>query len=258
MYIYIKISNNIEKDTLNISQLQIHFKDVHSFGNKEIFHFYSNCEPNVKQSTINWRIYSLIQSGVLSRIGRGKFTLGEGRIFIPQLTAKIKTLYRQTNKQFPYLQICIWNTIVLNEFMLHQPGKFYTLIEVEKDAMESIFYFLKEKNKNVFLDPSADIISRYASEKETIIIKSLVTEAPTQKVQGIETITLEKILVDIFTDEIVFAAQQGSEMKTIFREAYEKYTINESRMLRYADRKRKKEMLSNYLNKVSKFRQQTI
>ena len=62
--------------------------------------------------------------------------------------------------------------------------------------------------------------------------------------------------MDIFTDEIVFAAQQGSEMQFIFKAAFDRYTINENRMLRYADRKRKKEVLDNYLNKVSKFRQQ--
>ncbi len=121
--------------------------------------------------------------------------------------------------------------------------------------MESVFYFLKEKEKNVFLNPSPDILSRYASgDKETIIIKPLVSEAPVQKLQGIETITIEKVLVDIFTDEILFAAQQGGEMLQIFSEVYSKYTINESKMLRYADRKRKKEALIQYVDRISKLR----
>lgn len=196
--------------------------------------------------------------GVLSRIGKGKFTLDKDNIFIPQVSSKVKTLYTKLHKQFPFLQICVWNTSILNELMLHQPGRFYILIEVEKDSMEAVFYFLKEKEKNIFLDPSADILSRYASgEKEAIIVKSLVSEAPTQKIQGVETVTLEKILVDIFTDEILFAAQQGSEMQQIFTEAFNKYTLHESRMLRYADRKRKKEAFDRYLNRVSKFRQKT-
>jgi len=60
--------------------------------------------------------------------------------------------------------------------------------------------------------------------------------------------------VDIFCDENIFAPQQGSEMTYIFKEATEKYILNENRMLRYADRKRKKTNFENYLNKVSKFR----
>jgi len=248
-----KYSNTIVTGKLYIDQLQIHFKDKSNFGTKEIMQFYEGFEPKVKNTTINWRVYTLVQSGVLSRIGRGEFTLGKSITFVPQLTQRIKTLYRKTHKQFPYLQICVWNTSILNELMIHQPGRFYTMIEVEKDSMESVFYFLKETYKNIFLDPSADILSRYVSgEKDTIIVKSLVSQAPTQILHGIETVTLEKILVDILTDDVLFAAQQGSEMKSIFDEAFEKYTVHENRMFRYADRKRKKEALINYLNRVSK------
>ncbi|MBL7760562.1 MAG: hypothetical protein JNK08_07685 [Sediminibacterium sp.] len=216
-------------------------------------------EPGVKTTTVNWRVYALVQSGILSRIGRGKFTLGKGRIFLPEISAKIKTLFRDLQRQFPYLQICIWNTSVLNELMLHQPGRFYTLVEVDKEATQSVFYFLKETKKNIFLEPDAKILSLYASaEKDTIIINSLVSEAPVQTIQGVVTTTIEKLLVDVFCDDVLFAAQQGREMETIFWEAFEKYTINENKMLRYADRRRKKEAFSNYLNRVSKFRQQTL
>ena len=219
--------------------------------------FYKDFEPTIKETTVNWRIYTLVQAGVLSRVGRGKFTLGEGKNFVPQINSSLKKIYTKLLRKFPYLKICVWHTSFLNELMLHQPGRFYTMVEVEKDAMENVFYFLKESKHNVFLDPSADILSRYASgEKETTIVKSLVSEAPIQNVQGVQTITIEKMLVDIFCDEIIFAAQQGGEMQNIFREALSRYTIHESRMLRYADRRRKKESFDKYLNKVSIFRQQ--
>ena len=42
--------------------------------------------------------------------------------------------------------------------MLHQPGRFYTILEVEKDAMESVFYELSGQRKDVFLDPSKEIL----------------------------------------------------------------------------------------------------
>jgi hypothetical protein len=142
--------------------------------------------------------------------------------------------------------------------MLHQPGRFYTLVEVERDAIENVFYLLRESRQHLFLDPSPQVLSLYASgQKETTIVKALVSEAPTQKVNGVQTVTVEKLLVDIFCDETVFASQQGGEMELIFREAFGRYTVHESRMLRYADRRRKKEAFDDYLTKVSKFRQQT-
>ncbi len=247
----------IETETLNIDKLQTHFKGKKTFGNKDIAQFYKQFEPKVKATTVNWRVYSLVQSGVLSRIGRGKFTLGERKNFVPQISPDVKKLYGRLRKQFPYLQICTWHTSLINELMLHQPGRFHTLVEVEKDAMEPVFFFLRENKTNVFIDPTTDILSRYASgEKEITIVKSLVSEAPMQTVQEVQTITIEKMLVDIFCDETIFAAQQGGEMQNIFREAYNRYTINESGMLRYADRRAKKKIFDKYLNKVSKFRQQ--
>jgi len=65
------------------------------------------------------------------------------------------------------------------------------------------------------------------------------------------------MLVDVFCDSLIFNAQQGSEMEIIFKESFEKYTVNENKMLRYADRRRKKKELNEYLNIISTFRQQT-
>lgn len=211
----------------------------------------------MKKTTINWRIYNLVQKGVLTRIGRGKFTIGTTRSYSPKLTTKQISIFKKVASEFPFISICIWSTSVINEFMLHQPGRFYQLIEVEKDVIESLFYFLKDKNMSVYIDPSPELIKRYMmDEKEPWIVKPLVSESPTQKINGIITVTIEKMLVDIFCDSIIYSAQQGSEMDYIFKEAFEKYTISESKMLRYASRRRKKSELDNYLNEISKYRQQ--
>ncbi len=196
--------------------------------------------------------------GILKRIGIGKFNLSADNIYTPEINKKIKSLYLKLKFQFPFLTFCIWETSTFNEFMVHQPGKFFLLVETEKSSTESVFYYLKEKKYSVFHKPSEEIISKYISEdEEPIVIKSLVSEAPIQNIKGVNTVTIEKMLVDIFCDDIIFSAQQGSEMTNIFKTAIEKYTVKENRMLRYADRKRKKESFNNFLNSVSKFRQQT-
>ena len=194
-------------------------------------------------------MYTLIQMGLLNRIGRGKYCIGEGRNFIPEISPKMKAISSKLNKEFPFLKICIWNTSALNEFMVHQPSRFYLLIEVEKEATQSVFYFLKEAKYSVFIDPTSDLLEKYLpSEKESLIIRSLVSEAPLQNVNGIYTASLEKMLVDVFCDDVIFSAQQGTEMRTLLKEALSKYSVNENRMLRYANRRRKKESFIKYLN----------
>lgn len=142
--------------------------------------------------------------------------------------------------------------------MLHQPGKFFLIVEVEKDATESVFYFMKENKYSVFLEPNKELLTRYIpDEKETWVVKSLVSEAPVQNISGIKSPTIEKLLVDLFCDTVVLDAQQGSEKDRIFTEVIEKYTVNENKMLRYANRRRKKNEFKEYLIKISKFRQQT-
>lgn len=219
--------------------------------------FYNEIEKDLKFSTINWRIYALVQNGVFQRVGRGKFKFGKERNYLPDISSKMKSIYSKIKKEYPYTDICIWNTSSLNEFMIHQPFKFYYILEIEKEAMNSIFYFLKDINFSVFLEPTTDILEKYTPDnKQIIIIKPLISEAPLISVKGIKTASIEKMLVDIFCDTITFSAHQGSEMRRIFEIAFTKYTVNQSRMLRYASRRRKKENFIEFLNTISNLRQQ--
>jgi hypothetical protein len=141
--------------------------------------------------------------------------------------------------------------------MQHQPNRFFLLVETDKEITNSAFYFLREIKKSVFIEPSNDIFEKYiVNEKEAIVIKPLISEAPTQNINEVETATIEKMLVDIFCDDVIFSAHQGAEKRTIFKEAFTKYTINQSKMLRYADRRRKKEELNQFIQTISNLWQQ--
>ncbi len=229
-----------------------HFKSKAFFETQDIVAFYEQTEKDIKPTTVNWRVHTLVQSGVLQRIGRGKFTLGEGRNYIPEISSATKNIFKKLKTEFPYANLCVWNTSVLNEFMQHQPNRFFVLVETDKETTTSVFYFLREIKKSVFIDPTKDILEKYViNENEIFIVKPLISEAPTQNINGVETATIEKMLVDIFCDDVIFSAQQGAEMRTIFKEAFGKYTINQSKMLRYADRRRKKEELNQFVKTIS-------
>ncbi len=247
----------IVTNKLHTDKFKSHFNDSTVFGTQDIFAFYQQEEKDIKLTTVSWRIYTLIQSGTLQRIGRGKFTLGKGKNYIPEISPAIKTIFKKLKTEFPYANLCVWNTSVLNEFMLHQPSRFFVLVETDKDITNAVFYFLREIKKSVFIEPTTDILEKYAiNEKEVFIIKPLVSEVPTQNINGVETASIEKILVDIFCDDVTFSAQQGAEMRTIFKEAFAKYTINQSKMLRYADRRRKKEELNQFAKTTTNLWQQ--
>ncbi|MBK7865942.1 MAG: hypothetical protein IPJ75_02485 [Ignavibacteriales bacterium] len=220
-------------------------------SNIEIAALFREFEPNLNQTTINWRIYSLVQSGIIDRVGRGKFSISTRDKFTPIISSKINDLNLAVKKEFPYLTTCLWETSILNEFMIHQPGIFYTMVEVEKDATESVFYFLKDQKHTVFINPSSQLLERYVQfDQHTIIVKNLITEAPTQLIEDVNTVTLEKALVDIFCDTTLFSAQQGVEMRTIFQEAFGKYSLNTDKMFRYSARRGNKKKFSEFFSSI--------
>jgi hypothetical protein len=252
-YRLLSIINNvgaIASSKLHIEDLITHFEENETFKTKEITAFYRQIEKDLKKTTINWRIYDLVQKGILQRIGRGTFKLGKEKRYTPEVSSKLKSVFNNINEKFPYLNLCIWNTSILNEFMVHQPLQFYTLVETDKEATTSVFHYLKEQESNVFLEPGREILEYYIPENErATIIQPLVSETPTQKVKGVNTPTLEKVLVDIFCDPTTFSAFQGSEQTTIFKEAFNKYTVNRNKLIRYADRRGNKKEIINYLEK---------
>jgi len=238
---------------LDIDNFEKYFKDKDVFETTDIAKFYHSAD---KPKITNWRIYSLVQRGVLQRVGRGRFCLGKTKTYIPEILPKLQSIYKKINKEFPFANICVWHSSVFNEFMHHQAGKFFYLIEVEKVAAEAVFYASKERKLAAFLVPNQEILDKYIPEdKDIYFVRTLISEAPTQKNSGICTVTLEKMLVDIFCDDALFTAQQGAEMRTIFHEALLKYTVNQNKMLRYANRRKKKESFENYLKTFTNIRQ---
>src|SRR5690606_31810822 len=129
------------------------------------------------------------------------------------------------------------NTVWLNDFMRHQAFKHYVVMEVEKEASESVFTFLKEIYKNVFFNPDEEIFNRYIhNQDEVLIVKNMVSESPLIEKGKIVVPALEKLLVDMLIDTALFSAQQN-EKEFIMRSVMEKVTLNELKMRRYAMRR---------------------
>ncbi len=203
-----------------------------------------------------WRIHNLVKSGELTRIGRGIFAFTKLSEFSHNLRKEDIVTYKKLHKKFPFTSICIWNTSIFNHFMNHQLFKYYTIVEVERIAMESVFHFLTETKSGVLIDPSSEIMDRYAGrDTNTVIVIPMVSQAPLLNQDGIITPSLEKILVDVFCDPVIFAAEQGSEMLNIFSKSFEKYRIHLHRMLRYAKRRGKNDTLIAWLRNNLELRQ---
>ena len=234
-----------------IEQLKQRFNQQPHITREELLSFYRSFEPDLKEATFGWRIYALKEKNLLKPVRKGVYTLLVKSQFHPSEDPKLKDLANKVSKQFPAARYCVWSTRWLNEWMIHQPGKFLLLVEIEASATESAFYFLKDSNyKNVFLNPDDNLLERYIYEQaETIIVKTLVSKSPVKKEQKIIIPSAEKILVDLFVDRKIFSPFQGSELVHIFNNVYKQYALNITKLLAYSKRRTKEQELLDFITK---------
>ena len=239
---------------LKVERIKIKFAVSEIILTDDLYRFYQTEEPEIKKSTVNWRIYKLVQNGILQRIGKGKFAIGKSINYLPEISNDEIKINSVVKKEYPFIKYCIWNTSKLNEFLHHQSSFQCVMVEVEKEALESVYYTLKDNFNPTFKKPSKEMAEEFLSiQRNSIIINALVSEAPIQSIKNVPTSSLEKLLVDLYCDKNLFYFLQGNELVNIYRNAFNKYTVNQSKLLRYADRRQKKLQIDEFIKSI--FRQ---
>ena len=89
------------------------------------------------------------------------------------------------------------------------------------------------------------------NEEKNIVIRSLISQAPLMEVEGVRIPKLEKIMVDLIADDTLFGAYQGKELKMIYKNILDAYTINYSTLRRYSQRRNKWDKVKSYLEEFS-------
>lgn len=255
MAIFIFIAVNLKKEsiktTADISSLKERFFNHQGpITSADLYSFYKEQEPGVKSSTINWRMYDLVNKDVLKRIGRGLFLLGKEIPYENNPSTKLIKLSTYISRAFPYIRYCVWDSSALNEFSQHISGHNFFLIDVERNGAESVYYALKDEFRPVFFRLDERQFSDMVIDFDRpLIVRNLVTESPINRSRKGSYPTLEKLLVDFFCDP-EFKFLQGSELLVVYENAFSKYTVNQTKLLRYAARKGKKAEIESYIKKL--------
>ena len=213
---------------------------------------YQSClvSSNEEKTKIRKRLSVLVGSGKLVRKGSGTYALSDMPVFHPQVSDEVKELYKSLKKEYPFTKICISEGPWISPLLHHLASNQTIYVEVEKDASEFVFDFLRSLRVMAFYKPNEDMIYRYINlDERNIFVKNLVSEAPLQKVDDIPVSTLEKMLVDIYCDPD-FSYLQGSEYVRIAENAMDIFSINKTKLLRYAKRRGVKEELEKIYNEL--------
>ena len=228
----------------------LYFAGINSqFTRKELIAFLEKQNQTVSPNALSIQLDRLLKNNELTRIERGVYALHSTsqKKFIAFISDEIKQLNLQLKTQFPYADFCIWSSKTITPYMHHIPNLNYIYIDVERDVTESVFNYLNSNSSiRVFLYPDQDDFSRYINGNESIIVRSLISEAPLQIIEDINTPTIEKILVDIIRD-IEFSFLQDSEINDVYTNIFERHSVNKNKLLRYATRRGRKEEVEELL-----------
>ena len=250
-FYYICTNNDLNNLANNfiIEQLKEKFKEEKFFSKESLLAFYRQFDPNLNDSTFRWRIYDLKAKNIITPLSKDLFTLNSKPEYKPSIGEFEKRIATKIEKQFQGVKYVIWSTKLVNEFLLHLTPRSITILQVELDALEPVYEFLKNLNiGNTYLQPNEKEIERYVFESEqSIILQSLISKAPIRKTGKIYTITLEKMIVDLYCEKDLFIPFQGSELVHIINTAYERYSINFTSLFHYARRRGKEAELKQFL-----------
>lgn len=231
------ISNNIISFAENRPQFSV--DDLASFA------------KGVERNTLSWHLSNLCKLGKLRRIGRGQYTSQIKSVFIVKASKKVRSLYKSLKKEFSFADFCIYDGSIITP-LLHDLSPNATIyVETNRDVMESVFNHLSQKYQGrLFLAPSREMTQKYIDlSQENIIVKPLITESPLADDKGVSVPTLEKLLVDTRTDAD-FYYLHGYENQEMLKTAIAHYDVNQTRLLRYADRRNERESITNDLKEI--------
>jgi hypothetical protein len=236
----------MKQSVLNIEELKAAFAGRDYFKRSDLFQFYKSADTDASNESIDWRILTIVRKKFIHRIGRGTYKFGPGSDFVPQISDKAQEISGFLREAFPYLKYVIWNMRLLNLLLHHLINRDVYYVEVERDAVSSVYERMREEFQSVFKSRSGE---SNVSEGTSIIVKPLITGSPWQSVKDVPAITIEKLLVDIFIDKD-FDFLVGSELIRVFENAFSAYTINTDKLLRYAGRRAKRMEIAEYIRLI--------
>jgi hypothetical protein len=212
----------------------------------------SKAFPDLTKASISWRLHKLKTDGLIHSSSYGVYSLTAKQNFTPNLSSSVKRLFNRIRKEYPDMELCVWESKWFDEFLPEEADSNFIVIEVEKEFLERVFNSLTDLSKKVFLDPDADILSRYISNlKDAIIIKPIISESPCFDFENVKVAALEKLFVDRLAEPDFFAFLKKLDQQSILKVLTERYNLSISKMKRYSKRRSQHQSLSRLLSKLN-------
>ena len=216
------------------------------FTRKDLLNAVRSGMKNISEGSLVVLLNRMLAENKIIRVSYGKYKLNEDLKydFLYEPSEFMLSLNRHIKEKFPFIDYCIWQPSIFASMMLHIPAV--------RTTLESVFMSLQnmESAIPVFFYFNQEDADRYITNRDMIIVRPLVKEAPIDIIDGCPVPTLEKMLVDAISDKEL-QHLQGNELYTIYSNAFSDYEIKMPRLLRYAARRNRKQKVEQIINTIN-------
>ena len=211
-------------------------------------------ETNIKKTTVQWRVKRLLEKGIIQRIGRGVYRMGLHKNFEPYLTASMRKIYALLRRNLDVIRYCMWSTDWVDFYLPKLPSKFYTIIEVKKKYVNFTYESIANQfDCGVYNFKTKDIAIISEKVDTIILVKPLISGSPIYDFEGIKVPYIEKVIVDLYCDQHFYFFENSFTTKELSCKVFSEFSINQNKLIRYANRrKRKKEFEIVFKKKLQK------
>ena len=135
------------------------------FTRKDLLNAVRSGMKNISEGSLVVLLNRMLAENKIIRVSYGKYKLNEDLKydFLYEPSEFMLSLNRHIKEKFPFIDYCIWQPSIFASMMLHVPAVRTTLVDVEREAMESVFMSLQnmESAIPVFFNPNQEDADRY-------------------------------------------------------------------------------------------------
>lgn len=233
---------------MKLELLKKKLPDRDIFTRQDICEIAAKIETGFKETELRNILEKLLREGYIARVAQNKYMVNHSdkAIYENRYSEEAEKVVVYMKEQYPLLNYRIWEVNWLNEFWNHQIAQNKIFVEVENMGCDFVYTTLSEKYQGrILLKPSENELYRYGRH-DTIIIDRLVSEAPKGLPERFNT-PLEKIIVDLFANQKLKSMIHIGEYAKAISDMFQKYSIDQSKMLRYANRRNKRQEIICFL-----------
>ena len=133
-----------------------------------------------------------MRGGTIHDAGRGWYSrLAEPFVLNVE---PVKALAEELAKAFPLVAFSCWSTEQVKAAMHHLLSKFVTFVNVEADAMATVWEYLRDGGWDAWLNPRGKEAERFAVRERTVVVRREPRKSPAKEPLA----PIEKVLVDLY------------------------------------------------------------